>query len=198
MIFRQKHISKLSDEQLMANITAGNPKAFTELYERYNKRIYYFFLRMLGSDAELANDFLQDLFLKIIQKPELYKPTHKFSGWLFSIAHNMCKNEYRSREVRKNFKTEGNPDQYINPNFQEDSINKESLIAEVFNELELLDESQRSILILKYKENFSLKEISDILELPVGTIKSRLHYARQELSKRVKQKETFNGESYGK
>lgn len=182
----------------MQAIIAGNPKAFAELYERYNKRLYYFFLRMLGSDAELANDFLQDLFLKIIQKPELYKPQHKFSGWVFSIAHNMCKNEYRRREVRKNFTSEENPDQYINPNFQEDAINKESLIAAIFNELELLDESQRSILILKYKENFSLKEISEILELPVGTIKSRLHYARLELSKRVKQKETFNGESYGK
>ena len=188
----------MSDEHLMSAIAAGNPKAFAELYERYNKRLYYFFLRMLGNDAELANDFLQDLFLKIIQKPELYNPHHKFSAWVFSIAHNMCKNEYRSRDVRKYFKSEENPDQYINPDLQEDTSTRESLIAEVFNELELLDENQRSILILKYKENFSLKEISEILDLPVGTIKSRLHYARLELSKRVKQKETFNGESYGK
>lgn len=188
----------MSDEQLMAAITAGNPNAFAGLYERYNKRLYYFFLRMLGSDTELANDFLQDLFLKIIQKPELYKPHHKFSGWVFSIAHNMCKNEYRNRDVRKHFKSEENPDQYINPDIQENAATRESLIAEVFNELELMDENQRSILILKYKENFNLKEISHILELPVGTIKSRLHYARLELSKRVKQKETFNGKSYGK
>ncbi|WP_167618417.1 RNA polymerase sigma factor [Maribellus sediminis] len=196
MIFRKKHIDKLNDEQLMAALINGDRLAFSELYERYNRRLFYFFYRMLGSDDDVANDFLQDLFLKIIQKPELYKPGHKFSGWIFSVAHNMCKNEYRRREVRKHVQAEENPDQYAHATYYETADEKENLIAEVFNELELLDESQRSILILKYKENFSLKEIAEILDLPVGTIKSRLHYARLELSKRIANKESLKQDSY--
>lgn len=180
----------------MISLTNGDQQAFTELYERYNRRLFYFFFRMLGSNNEVANDFLQDLFLKIIQKPELYKPGNKFSGWVFSVAHNMCKNEYRRREVRRQVQAEENPDQYPHHSISEDGFEKENLINEVFNELELLDENQRSILILKYKENFSLKEISDILELPVGTIKSRLHYARLELSKRVTKNETIKQHSH--
>lgn len=173
----------------MAAITNGDQTAFSELYERFNERLFYFFYRMLGTDRELANDFLQDIFLKIIHKPELFKPDYKFSSWIFSVAHNMCKNEYRKREVRKHVQNEGNPDQFSDNFEPEYNKEKEQLIIEVFSELENLEESQRSILILKYKENFSLKEISEILDLPVGTIKSRLHYARLELSKRVAAKE---------
>ncbi len=173
----------------MSAITNGDQSAFSELYERFNERLFYFFYRMLGSNRELANDFLQDIFLKIIHKPKLFNPEHKFSSWIFSVAHNMCKNEYRKREVRKHVKNEENPDQFSDDLQTELYEEKEQLITEVFSELENMEESKRSILILKYKENFSLKEISEILDLPLGTIKSRLYYARAELSKRVIDKE---------
>jgi len=189
VIFKRKNISRHSDEELMLTIKNGNQAAFSELYSRFNKRLYYFFYRMLGSDKEVANDFLQDIFLKIIHKPELYNPEYKFSNWIFSIAHNMCKNEYRKREVRRFVQSEENPDQYVEDFSSNVTADKENLINEVFNKLNMLDENQRSILILKYKENFSLKEISEILEIPLGTIKSRLHYARLELSKRIAEKQ---------
>lgn len=174
----------------MSHIKNGDTEAFNELYLRYNQRLYYFFFRMLGADTENANDFLQDIFLKIINKPELYNSSWTFSKWIFSIAHNMCKNEYRKREVRKIIQPESNQELIVDE-FEEIQTNKEELLSTVFSELEQLDENQKSILILKYKENFSIKEISDILELPVGTIKSRLHYARIELSKRINRTELY-------
>jgi RNA polymerase sigma-70 factor (ECF subfamily) len=188
VILSKKNISKLTDEVLMSRIKNGDSNAFNELYSRYSQRLYYFFYRMLGADPENANDFLQDIFLKVINKPELYNSSYQFSNWIFSIAHNMCKNEYRKREVRKIIQSESNTEQFVDE-AAEMQNNKESLLSSLFNELERLDENQRSILILKYKENFSLKEISEILKLPVGTIKSRLHYARLELSKRVNKTE---------
>lgn len=191
MIFRKKNTDRLTDEELMAALTNGDQAAFSELYERFNRRLFYFFYRMLGGDNELANDFLQDIYLKIIHKPGHYNPDYRFSTWIFSVAHNMCKNEYRKREVRKVVQNDENPEQYPEEHSHEKQITRESVIAEVFAELENLDENQRSILLLKYRENFSLKEISEILGLPVGTIKSRLHYARLELSKRVADKELF-------
>lgn len=175
----------------MEALANGDQQAFNELYTRYNRRLYYYFYRMLGNDSEVANDFLQDLFLKIIHKPGLYKSGNKFSGWIFAIAHNMCKNEYRRREVRKHIQNEDCPErleQEISPGTEPD---KEHLIAQLFAELEGLEESQKSILLLKYKENFSLKEIAEILDLPIGTIKSRLHYARHELSERLKKKDYY-------
>lgn len=188
MILSKRNISKLSDEALMSHVKNGNTIAFNELYLRYNRRLYYFFYRMLGADSENANDFLQDIFLKIINKPELFNSSLHFSKWIFSVAYNMCKNEYRKREVRKIIQTESNTDEFAEEP-AELQLNKEALLSTIFSELERLDENQKSILILKYKENFSLKEIAEILELPVGTIKSRLHYARLELSKRINKTE---------
>jgi RNA polymerase sigma-70 factor (ECF subfamily) len=190
VIFKRKNITGLKDEQLMAAIINGDQAAFSELYSRFNKRLYYFFIRMLGNDNEIANDFLQDIFLKIIYKPELYNPEYKFSNWVFSIAHNMCKNEYRKRQNRGI--VHGNETlEMLGDANETEVIDKENLIARMFSELEKLEDNQKSVLLLKYKENFSLKEIADILELPVGTIKSRLHYARQELSKRMAGSEIY-------
>ena len=189
MIFKKKNISRLTNEELMTAIKNGNQSAFSELYERFNQRLYYYFFRMLGNDKEMANDFLQDIFLKIINKPELFKPENKFTSWIFTVAHNMCKNEYRHREVRKIISNDENPDQFLtDENSYEETLKKEQLITQLFTEIEYMEEDQKAILLLKYKENFSLKEISEILELPLGTIKSRLYYARVELTKKLANK----------
>ena len=189
MIFKKKNISRLTNEELMTAIKNGNQSAFSELYERFNQRLYYYFFRMLGNDKEVANDFLQDIFMKIINKPELFKPGYKFTSWIFTVAHNMCKNEYRHREVRKIISNDENPDQFLtDENSYEETLKKEQLITQLFTEIEYMEEDQRAILLLKYKENFSLKEISEILELPLGTIKSRLYYARVELTKKLANK----------
>ena len=189
MIFKKKNISRLTNEELITAIKNGNQSAFSELYERFNQRLYYYFFRMLGNDKEVANDFLQDIFLKIINKPELFKPGYKFTSWIFTVAHNMCKNEYRHREVRKIISNDENPDQFVtDENSYEETLKKEQLITQLFTEIEYMAEDQRAILLLKYKENFSLKEISEILELPLGTIKSRLYYARVELTKKLANK----------
>lgn len=173
----------------MTAIKNGDQSAFSELYERFNQRLYYYFFRMLGNNKEVANDFLQDLFLKLINKPELFKPGYKFTSWIFTVAHNMCKNEYRNREVRKIISNDENPDQFLtDENSYEETLKKEHLITQLFTEIEYLSEDQKEILLLKYKENFSLKEISKILDLPVGTIKSRLYYARIELTKKLENK----------
>nr|WP_319570974.1 RNA polymerase sigma factor [uncultured Draconibacterium sp.] len=189
MIFKKKNISRLTNEELMTAMKNGDQRAFSVLYKRFNQRLYYYFFRMLGNDKEVANDFLQDIFLKIINKPELFKPGYKFTSWIFTVAHNMCKNEYRHREVRKIISNDENPDQFLtDENSYEETLKKEQLITQLFTEIEYMEEDQKAILLLKYKENFSLKEISEILELPLGTIKSRLYYARVELTKKLANK----------
>ncbi len=169
-----------NDEQLMQLICNGDANAFNALYSRYKDQLFYYFFRMLGGSKETANDFLQDLFLKLIEKADTYNPQYCFSTWLYSIAHNMCKNEYRRKEIRNIISYEENPDRFSIPFDKQEEA--QLLINKLFSELDNLGEEHRSIFILRYRKGFSLKEICSITTLPEGTVKSRLFYARQKLS----------------
>lgn len=173
-----KHTNS-SDEELLISVSNGNNDAFNALYSRYKDRLFYFFYRMLSQDKELAKDFLQEIFIKIIKKPYLFDPKMKFSTWIFSIANNMCKNEYRRQDVRKNVINYENTDIL---NTEEGALeDHEPIVKLIFNQLESFDESHKSAFLLKYREGFSVEEISEILDLPHGTVKSRLFYTRKKL-----------------
>src|SRR5687768_6091898 len=88
-----------SDEELMALVERGSHASLDELYARYSGRLLAYFTRMLDRDEALAQDFLHDLFLKIKERPELVDTRRGFRTWMYSVAHNMCKNEYRRRQV---------------------------------------------------------------------------------------------------
>lgn len=173
-----------SDEELLISVSNGNSDSFNELYSRYKDRLLYYFYRMLSQDKELAKDFLQEIFIKMINKPHLFDPKMKFSTWIFSIANNMCKNEYRRQNIRKDTINHENPDVFNN----EECLNTdcEPIIQLIFNQLENFNESHKSAFLLKYREGFTVEEISKILELPIGTIKSRLFYIRKKLQENIK------------
>lgn len=176
---KKSQISVQTDEELLASIINGQVSAFDELYTRYHKRLLYYFYRMLGNNEQIAQDFMQDIFFKVIDKPHMFDHRKKFSTWIFSIAHNMCKNEYRRQDVRKIIVKTDNPDTfYMDANEKNDH---EKIIAAIFNELDSFDENQKTAFLLKYREGFSIGEISDTLGLPAGTVKSRLFYTRKKL-----------------
>jgi len=99
-LFRTDHRT-LSDERLMELIVRGDERAFGALYDRYQRKLIGYFARMLWNDRERAQDLLQELFTKIARQPGSYDPARPFSTWLYSVANNMCKNEYRREAVRK-------------------------------------------------------------------------------------------------
>jgi RNA polymerase sigma-70 factor (ECF subfamily) len=173
---------KPKDEQLMISIHGGDTSAFNELYERYNRRLLYYFYRMLGNSTEKAQDFLQDIFIKIIERPELFDPSRKFSTWIFSVAHNMCKNEYRRMSIRSNTIREDLSTHFheiSEPEFKDDSITAE----QIFNALDGFGEIEKTAFLLYYREDFSVQEISKVLSIPDGTVKSKLFYTRKKLLK---------------
>ncbi|MCB9196022.1 MAG: RNA polymerase sigma factor [Flavobacteriales bacterium] len=180
---------ELSDEQLMAEVIKGNDRAFGEIYKRYSKPILNYFYKMLWQDRELAEDFMQELFTKIIHKPNLFDVSKSFKTWIYSIANNMCKNEYRKHEVRKgttnnlneNIKVENND---VSPDKRHDT--------EIFNErlkeeLNHLSDSHKTTFILRFKHDMSIKEIADAMETSEGTVKSRIFYALKKLSENLKE-----------
>ena len=180
MIFRRKNKTS-SDNGLMQQIVSGDQAAFSELYLRYKDRMYYYFYRMLGNSSEQANDFLQELFMKLIEKPESYNASYSFTTWFFSIANNMCKNEYRRRSVRLEYLEH----EVLEPklDYLNDSVlEPEPVIEKVFQTLDQLGEEHRSAFVLRYREGLSIKEVAEILELPEGTVKSRLFYTKKILA----------------
>lgn len=173
-----------SDSELMKRVCEVENQAFNEIYKRYSQRLLYYFYRMLGSSEEMAQDFLQELFYKLIDKPYLFNPDKCFSTWIFSIAHNMCKNEYRRRTVRSNMLSSGNMCVYQSPDEETADLNE--VVQLIYDELDNLDESYKTAFILRYKEGLQIKQIGEILNLPEGTVKSRLFYTRQLLAGKLK------------
>jgi len=173
---------------LVQLMISGDSKAFNQLYHRYNQRLLYYFFRMLGNSNEKAQDFLQDIFIKLIDKAELFDTSRKFSTWIFSIAHNMCKNEYRRMEIRKDTDIEAFHEilhEQENTEFDLQCQNLEDFTKDLFEELDTFDEIHKTVFLLHYRENFSLKDIGQILDISEGTVKSRLFYTRKRLSERL-------------
>ena len=183
MNFRRKNRT-FTDSELMQQIVSGDHAAFSELYNRYKDRMYYYFYRMLNNSTENANDFVQELFMKIIAKPDSYNPAYAFHTWLYSVANNLCKNEYRSRGIRLEFQQyeASKPDiDFLN----ETIIEPQQMIEKIFQTLDQLGEEHRSAFLLRYREEFSIREVADILGLPEGTVKSRLFNARKILAEKL-------------
>lgn len=188
MLFFKKNIDK-SDEELIEQMKQGDKNAFALLYDRYAEKMTRYFYRMLGQDIDKAEDFTQDIFMKLIEKPELFDTTKKFSTWLYSVAGNMCKNEYRRLAVRKN--TVNDEEKAIKAKDEYSENVLESMDKKTFDhllqvELGLLDEKQRSVFIMRFQEEMSIKEISDALNISEGTVKSRLFYTLKKLSEKLK------------
>jgi RNA polymerase sigma-70 factor, ECF subfamily len=178
--------SRIKDEDLMIAIHQGEAAAFDELYSRYQKRLLYYFYRMLGNSYEKAGDFLQDIFMKIIERPDQFDSSRRFSTWLFSVAHNMCKNEYRRLSIRKNVLWDGDMD-YHRESDNRDEENRQ-LAEQIFSEINELGEIEKTAFLLYYREDFSVRDISQVLNLPEGTVKSKLFYTRKKISEKLQLK----------
>lgn len=179
--------SDISDEQLVKMMVAGDSTAFNQLYQRYSQRLLYYFFRMLGNSNEKAQDFLQDIFVKLIDKAASFDPSRKFSTWIFSIAHNMCKNEYRRLAIRKDITIESCEDMSVHeePFDALQTIDIDQFTKNLFEALENFDEIHKTAFLLHYREGCSIKEISQILDISAGTVKSRLFYTRKRLSEQL-------------
>ena len=178
----------MSDEELMIAMGKGDKRAFDEIYGRYSGPLLGYFTRMLWRDREKAEDFVHDIFAKIVRRPELFDPSRKFKTWLYSVANNMCKNEYKKQEVRKN--TSSGLDTHYTVSDTNANVLSEvqdSQFREEFEEsLLALDEKHSQVFSLRHIQGLAIKEIAEILEISEGTVKSRLFYATKYLAESLK------------
>lgn len=177
----------MSDELLVEQMSKGKQQAFDTLYHRYAKLMLNYFYRMLWQDKEKAQDFTQDLFLKLIQSPQSFDASRNFKTWFYSVANNMCKNEYKKQAVRANTKVGIEP--YQHTASKEASVDEQvqlTLFQEQFSsELAEMDENHRQVVILRHLEGLSVKDIAEQLSINEGTVKSRIFYATKSLAQKL-------------
>ena len=177
-----RSITKYSDEELMRDIISHHSHpAITELHRRYSPKLMGYFYNMHYKQEEIAQDFVQDLFLKILEKKHLYDPTKKFYTWMFTVASNMCKTSYRNQYV-----VTYEDQLQENGDIMEDLVEKERFHILLEKSLSKLELTHKTVFVLRHMEHFSLQEIADITEVSVGTVKSRLFYATQKMAEQLK------------
>jgi len=180
---------KYSDKELILRFQQGDELAYVELVNRYRDRLMNFIFRFVGTKQE-AEDIVQDTFVKLYQKKDYYRPISAFSTWIFTIAANLAKTELRKRKRRKvSYLSQlGIEDKDFDIPVQ-DNTDKETLGE--FTESQIQDAIQslqlhfRTALILRDIEELSYEEISKILDVPLGTIKSRINRARLQLQEKL-------------
>jgi RNA polymerase sigma-70 factor, ECF subfamily len=179
-MFRNRFALK-SDEELMSLLQQGEAKALTEIYKRYGKLLIRYFFRMLWRDQEQAEDFLHDLFVRIIEKPQHFDTKRKFSTWIYSVAHNMCKNAYR-KEAFRNIAQNKMETSLVVENTIAEELDKQSFMKTLEKAMTGWTEDDRTLFVLRHELEMPFAEIATVLDCPEGTAKSRWFYLRKELA----------------
>lgn len=185
------------DESLLDSYRHGDAASFRKLVERYQRELFHFLVRFLG-DRAAAEDVFQETFLKVHEAAANFDLERRFRPWLFTIAANTARDLIRSRARRpaNALQTAGNAGdedqaQWIDflPSHVEqpgEALDKTELAQRVRATVMDMPDSLRQILLLSYFEQFPYKDIGEILGIPLGTVKSRLHAAVGDFANRWK------------
>lgn len=173
-------------------VLKGDQNAFSDIVNLYQHKLYQVCYRMLGNKQE-AEDIAQEAFVRAYINLHTYDQKRKFSTWLYRIATNLCIDRIRKKK----------PDYYLDAEvtgtegldmyshiastdqLPDESVEQMELQDRIQYEISRLPDKYRSVIVLKYIEELSLQEISEILEIPLGTVKTRIHRGREALRKQL-------------
>ena len=185
---------KITDEQLIKDFQNGNEVAFTRLVNRYKDRIYNFIHKYVH-DMDLAQDLTQDTFLKLYTHKNTYREIAKFSTWLYTIALNLARTELRKKKRRKTYAVSDlstKDREFIlssDSNVIKDSTAEKNDLSLIMNAcLKQLSEEFKTMIIFRDFQELSYDIISKIMDIPIGTVKSRINRGRFKLLKLLKEK----------
>ena len=177
------------DAQLLDEALAGRSVAFGRLVTKYQDRLYNALVHVVGS-AEDARDVVQDAFVQALLKLDSFHRSSAFYTWLYRIAFNLAVSRHRkarpmaSVERTRELTGAEIPSRDPPPTEQ---LERQERAAQVQAALATLDEEFRAVLVLREIEGYRYDTIAEILELPIGTVRSRLHRARLELREQLKE-----------
>ena len=181
-------MNKPTDEQLLAEYLEGQKHSFESLVGRYNRELYQFLARFTGN-ASAAEDIVQEAFLQVHLAAGSFDRTRRFKPWLFTIAANKARDYLRSRSRRPEVPLHATigtgedeglqfldflTDASISP---PEALQKKQEKEFVKSIVDSMPEHLKEVLVLSYYHRFAYKEIAEIVGIPLGTVKSRLHAA---------------------
>ncbi|OKY75942.1 MAG: hypothetical protein BM485_06305 [Desulfobulbaceae bacterium DB1] len=177
-------------EQLVQAFLAGDKQAFNRLVLLYQTKVYNLALNYVKSPEE-ANDLAQDIFVTVYKSLGNLRERNKFTSWLYQIAINHCRNRYKKLSRRGYFSNISLDDeetfiQIVGDEGPEKTLQQENTIRIVRSAIDAMGEAEKEILILRDLQELAYEEISAILDIPLGTVKSKLNRARSSLKDRLK------------
>lgn len=186
-------ISDCTDEILIAKFQAEDLAAFDEIVHRYQGQLINFVGRLVG-DRITAEDIVQETFLRVYRNKHRYKEIARFSTWIYTIAGNLARTELRRRKIRNIFSISQRGETEIDYEIPDTNINVEREVEGkirqemIMKEIGKLPVYFREVIILRDVQDLSYEEISQILKVPLGTVKSRVNRGRTQIQKRLKGK----------
>ena len=185
-------ISTATDQEVVEWARQGHEHAYRELVRRYQRPVFSLIYRMVH-DRERAEDLAQETFVKVLNALDSYRPQYKFSSWIFKIANNAAIDRLRRKELNT-LSLDGAPDA-VTTERQEGSslqiahsgesplqeLEARELGSQIERAISQLRPEYRSCIMLRHVEGCAYEEIAEILDLPLGTVKTYIHRARSEL-----------------
>lgn len=178
------------DRELVLRCLKNDQAAYRRLLDKYRRPVYGIVRRMIPDDED-ARDLAQESFIRAFRNLDQFDPERRFSSWLFRIAHNLCIDHYRRRKldtvpmVRRDDGDEETwdlPDMTPGPGEEfSDRERSRRLLAAV----ESLPPAYRSVILLRHQQGLAYEEIAEVMELPLGTIKARIHRAHRLLKEKL-------------
>ena len=191
-LIRPGSLREQSDQEVVSLAKDGVDEAYRELIRRYERPVFSLVFRMVRN-RELAEDLAQETFIKVLNAIQSYRPEFKFSSWVFKIANNTAIDHLRKREL-DTLSLEGSPHadtpELIEATALQIGERGENQLDEVANRelggtieeaIAKLRPEYRSCILLRHVEGRSYEEIAEMLNLPLGTVKTYIHRARNEL-----------------
>ncbi len=179
-------------KEVIENCKAGDKRAFTEIVVQSQKKVFNIAYRMLGNSEE-ARDLSQEVFISVFDSIKDLREEIKFDSWLTQITLNHCRNRRKYLKRRKYFNSDSlddpvetedgdMPKALYDPSDNPEMHMEKKMIQELIQRgLQKLREDQRELLVLRDLQGFSYEEMGELLGLPEGTVKSKLHRARMDL-----------------
>ncbi len=187
-----EEISTATDQDVVAWARQGHERAYRELVRRYQRPVFSLIYRMVR-DRERAEDLAQETFVKVLNALDSYRSEYKFSSWIFKIANNAAIDQLRRKEL-DTLSLDGAPDAVTSerqegtslqlPNAGESPLQEleaRELGSQIERAIAHLRPEYRSCILLRHVEGYAYEEIAEMLDLPLGTVKTYIHRARSEL-----------------
>ena len=181
-----------TDEALMLLIQRKDERAFDELFLRYARKLQGFFWRRTGGNEAEAADLTQEVFLRVWEKAKRYNPSTNVHTWVFSIAYNLLTDHYRHIGYQEQYTA------YVQSSETEAKdenvsilLDKEQFDKALSEVLTALSEAEQLLFDLRFTQELSVAEIAVIIQIPEGTVKSRLHSLTQKLRLKLHQYESI-------